>query len=214
MLRRKFLWSVPENNEKQRAGDTVSADSSQPVSELLVRWKQGEQDALKALVPLVYDELRRLAHQHLQAERTGHSLQSTALVHEAYLRLVDRRPLQLENRAHFFAVASQLMRQILIDYARKHHAAKRGAKSLTLTLDEAIALPKQRNLPLVALDDAMNRLAALDARQCQIVELRFFGGLSIDETSQVLGVSPATVKREWTTARAWLYREMDRADGG
>ncbi len=195
-------------------GDMVSAHSSRPVSELLVRWKQGEQDALKALVPLVYDELRRLAHYHLQGERPGQSLQSTALVHEAYLRLVGRKPLQLENRVHFFAVSSQLMRQILIDYARKHHAAKRGANSLTLTLDETIALPKQRNVPLVALDDALNGLAALDARQCQIVELRFFGGLSIDETSQVLGVSPATVKREWTTARAWLYREMDRADGG
>jgi len=133
-------------------------------------------------------------------------------VHEAYLRLVGRKPLQLENRVHFFAVSSQLMRQILIDYARKHHAAKRGANSLTLTLDETIALPKQRNVPLVALDDALNGLAALDARQCQIVELRFFGGLSIDETSQVLGVSSATIKREWTAARAWLYRQMDRAE--
>jgi RNA polymerase sigma factor (TIGR02999 family) len=192
-------------------GDTVSADSSQPVSELLVRWKHGEQEALQALLPLVYDELRRLAHHHLQAERAEHTLQSTALVHEAYLRLVDQEPLRLDNRAHFFAVASHLMRQILVDHARKHHAAKRGANNLTLTLDEAIALPKKRKLHLVALDDALNGLAALDARQSQIVELRFFGGLSIDETSQVLGVSPATVKREWTTARAWLYREMDRA---
>jgi RNA polymerase sigma factor (TIGR02999 family) len=190
----------------------VGADSSHPVSELLERWKHGEQDALKALVPLVYDELRRLAHHHLQAERPGHSLQSTGLVHEAYLRLVERKPLQLENRAHFFAGASQIMRQILVDYARKRHAAKHGANCMTLTLDEAIALPKRRTLPLVALDDALNGLAALDARQCHIVELRFFGGLSIDETSQVLGVSPATIKREWTTARAWLYREMDRAE--
>jgi RNA polymerase sigma factor (TIGR02999 family) len=193
-------------------GDTVSVDSSQPVSELLVRWKHGEQEALKALVPLVYDELRRLAHHHLQAERPGHSLQSTALVHEAYLRLVGRKPLQLENRAHFFAVASQIMRQILVDYARKHHAVKRRANGLTLTLDEAIALPKQRKLPLVALDDALNGLATLDARQSHIVELRFFGGLSIDEASQVLGVSPATIKREWSTARAWLYREMARTE--
>jgi RNA polymerase sigma factor (TIGR02999 family) len=193
-------------------GDVVSADSCQPVSELLVRWKHGEQEALEALLPLVYDELRRLAHHHLQAERAGHTLQSTALVHEAYLRLVDREPLRLDNRAHFFAVASHLMRQILVDYARKHHAAKRGANNLTLTLDEAIALPQKRKLHLVALDDAMNGLAALDARQSQIVELRFFGGLSIDETSQVLGVSPATVKREWTTARAWLYRQMDGAE--
>ncbi len=189
--------------------DTVSADSSQPVSELLVRWKQGDQEALEALLPLVYDELRRLAHHHLEAERAGHTLQSTALVHEVYLRLVDQEPLRLDNRAHFFAVASHLMRQILVDYARKHHATKRGAGNLTLTLDDAIALPKKRKLHLVELDDALNGLAALDTRQCHIVELRFFGGLTIDETSQVLGVSSATIKREWTAARAWLYRQMD-----
>jgi RNA polymerase sigma factor (TIGR02999 family) len=193
-------------------GDTVSAVSSQPVSELLVQWKQGDQEALRALLPLVYDELRRVAHYHLQSERHGHTLQSTALVHEAYLRLVDQEPLHLDNRAHFFAVASHLMRQILVDYARKHHAAKRGANNLTLTLDEAVALPKKRRPRLVALDDALNGLAALDTRQCHIVELRFFGGLTIDETSQVLGVSPATIKREWTTARAWLYREMGHAE--
>ena len=186
----------------------MSADSSQPVSELLVRWKHGQQEALQALLPLVYDELRRLAHHHLQAERAGHTLQSTALVHEAYLRLVEQEPLRLDNRAHFFAVASHFMRQILVDYARKHHAAKRGANNLTLTLDEAIALPKKRELDLVALDDALSRLAARDARQSRIVEMRFFGGLSIHETSQALKVSPATVKREWTVARAWLYREL------
>jgi RNA polymerase sigma factor (TIGR02999 family) len=190
----------------------VSLDSSQPVSELLVRWKRGEQDALEVLLPLVYDELRRLAHHHLQGERAGHTLQSTALVHEAYLRLADQEPLRLDNRAHFFAVASHLMRQILVDYARRHHAAKRGANNLTLTLDEAVALPKKRKLHLVALDDALNGLAALDAQQSHIVELRFFGGLSIEETSEVLGVSPATVKREWTSARAWLYREMDSTE--
>src|SRR6266403_5808076 len=143
--------SVPENNERKREGETVSADSCQPVSELLIRWKHGEQEALEALLPLVYDELRRLAHHHLQAERAGHTLQSTALVHEAYLRLVDQEPLRLDNRAHFFAVASHLMRQILVDYARKHHAAKRGGNGLTLTLDEAIAVPKKRELDLEAL---------------------------------------------------------------
>jgi len=189
----------------------VSADSCQPVSELLVRWKQGEQEALQVLLPLVYDELRRLAHHHLQAERAGHTLQSTALVHEAYLRLVDQEPLRLDNRAHFFAVASHLMRQILVDYARKHHAAKRGANGLTLTLDEAIAAPKKRELDLEALDDALNRLALLDPQQSRIVELRFFGGLKIDETSQVLGISPATVKRHWATARVWLHHEMTKA---
>jgi RNA polymerase sigma factor (TIGR02999 family) len=189
----------------------VSAASCNPVTELLIRWRGGDQEALQALLPLVYDELRRLAHHHLQAERAGHTLQSTALVHEAFLRLIEQEPLRLDNRAHFFAVASHLMRQILVDYARKHHAAKRGANNLTLTLDEAIAFPKQRELRLVALDDALNVLAALDQRQSHIVELRFFGGLSIDETSLVLGVSPATVAREWTAARAWLYREMDRS---
>ena len=191
----------------------MSADSSQPISELLVRWKRGNEGALKALLPLVYDELRRLAHYHLQAERPNHTLQSTALVHEAYLRLVGQEPLRLDNRAHFFAVASHLMREILVDYARKHLAAKRGANSLTLSLDEAIALPRKRDLNLVALDDALKRLAVRDARQSRIVEMRFFGGLSIDETSEVLKVSPATVKREWTVARAWLHREIDRAAG-
>lgn len=189
----------------------MNADSSHPVSELLVRWRRGDQEALQALVPLVYDEVRRLAHHHLQAERPGHTLQSTALVHEAYLRLVGQEPLRLDNRAHFFAVASHLMRQILVDYARKHRAAKRGANNLTLTLDEAIALPKKRQLDLVALDDALNSLARLDPQQSRIVELRFFGGLTILETGQVLGVSPATVTRHWTSARRWLHHEMSRA---
>lgn len=189
----------------------MSADSSQPVSESLMRWRGGDQEALHALLPRVYDELRRIAHHHLQAERAGHTLQSTALVHEAFLRLVDQEPLRLDNRAHFFAVASHLMRQILVDYARKHSAGKRGANHLTLSLDEAIAVSTRRELRLVALDDALKVLAGLDQRQSHIFELRFFGGLSIDETSQVLGVSPATVTREWTAARAWLYREMDRA---
>ena len=128
------------------------------------------------------------------------------------MRLVGSRPLELQNRAHFFAVAAQLMRQILVDFARKRHAAKRGSSCLTLTLNEAVAIPTKRSLHLVALDDALTGLAAIDARQSHIVELRFFGGLSIDETSEALGVSPATVKREWTSARAWLYRELDRAE--
>ena len=188
----------------------MSADSSQPVSELLVQWKQGDQEALEALLPLVYDELRRLAHHHLQAEHPGHTLQSAALVHEAYLRLVGKEPLRLDNRAHFFAVASHLMRQILVDYARKHHAAKRGANNLTLALDEAIALPKKREVDLIALDEALKGLADLDPEQSRIVELRFFGGLTIDETSQVLNISSATVKRHWATARVWLHHEITR----
>jgi RNA polymerase sigma factor (TIGR02999 family) len=177
---------------------------------LLVQWKRDDQGALQALLPLVYDELRRLARHHLQAERASHTLQSTALVHEAYLRLVDQEPLRLDNRAHFFAVASHLMRQILVDYARKRQASKRGANNLTLTLNEAVALPKKRELELVALDDALNGLAQLDPQQSRIVELRFFSGLTIDETSEVLGISPAMVRRYWATARVWLHHEMSR----
>jgi RNA polymerase sigma factor (TIGR02999 family) len=205
------LVFIPHDLHRRDKRDTVSADSSHPVNELLMRWRGGDQEALHALLPQVYDELRRIAHHHLQAERVGHTLQSTALVHEAFLRLVGQEPLRLDNRAHFFAVASHLMRQILVDYARKHSAGKRGANHLTLSLDEAIAVSRRRELRLVALDDALKVLAGLDQRQSHIVELRFFGGLSIDETSLVLGVSPATVAREWTAARAWLYREMDRS---
>ena len=193
-------------------GGKVSADSSQPITDLLVRWKRGEEDALQVLMPLVYDELRRLAHHHLQAERPNHTLQSTALVHEAYLRFARNEPLRLDNRAHFFAVASHLMRQILVDFARKHGAAKRGADNLTLGIDEALALPHKLDLKLLALDEALNRLAERDIRQSQIVEMRFFGGLSIDETSEVLKLSATTVKREWTVARAWLYRELARVE--
>lgn len=186
----------------------MDSDVHKPVSELLVRWREGESTALEALLPLVYDELRRVAHYHLRGERSGHTLQSTALVHEAYLRLA-QQPLQLQNRVHFVAVAAQLMRQILVDYARNRKAAKRSY-DCKITLDEAVELPQKRDLDLLALDDALKELSRLDSQQARIVELRFFGGLSIEETSEVLEVSPATVKRDWATARVWLYREMDR----
>ena len=189
-------------------GVGVSQPSSNPVSELLIRWRAGDPEALRSLIPLVYDELRRVAHYHLQAHRDGHTLQSTALVNEVYLRLMKQEP-RLENRAHFFAVASRLMRQILVDYARNRHAAKRDG-GWKLTLDEAMALPRQRELDLVTLDDALTELSRLDAQQGRIVELRYFGGLSIEETAQVLDISPATVKRDWATARIWLHRELDR----
>jgi len=156
---------------------------------------------------LVYGELRRLAHYYLRSERPDHTLQSTALVHEAYLRLLSQEPNSLQNRAHFFAVASRLMRQILVDFARSHRAAKRNL-GYTLSLDEAVAPAQSKDIDLVALDDALNKLLRLSERQSRIVELRFFGGLSIEETSQVLGVSPATVERDWTIARAWLHREI------
>jgi RNA polymerase sigma factor (TIGR02999 family) len=182
--------------------------SSERVSKLLLNWGQGDQGAREALIPLVYDELRRLARRYLRRERPDHTLQSAALVNEAYLRLIRQEHPQWQNRAHFFGVAAQLMRHILVDHARNRAAAKRGAGAPRLTLDPDVALPQARDVDLVALDDALNQLAALDPQQSRLVELRFFGGLSIEETSVVLGVSPATVKREWATARAWLQREM------
>jgi RNA polymerase sigma factor (TIGR02999 family) len=185
----------------------VSEVSSKRITEILATFAGGDQEALKSLIPLVYDELRRLAKYHLNRERSDHTLQSTALVNEAYLRLAGR-DIRIQNRGHFFAIASQLMRQILVDYARRHRADKRGAGSCMLTLDEQVTLPQTRGLDVVALDDALNSLARLDQQQSRIVELRFFGGLSIDETAAVLGVSPATVKRDWATARVWLHREI------
>jgi RNA polymerase sigma factor (TIGR02999 family) len=185
-------------------------DSSTQVSKLLRNWGQGDPDARDALIPLVYDELRRVARRYLRRERPDHTLQSAALVNEAYLRLMGGGSPQWQNRAHFFGVAAQLMRHILVDHARKRCAAKRGAGAPRLTLDPQAALPQAKELDLVQLDDALNRLGDLDAQQSQIVELRFFGGLSIEETSMVLGVSPATVKREWATARTWLRWEMNK----
>jgi len=162
-------------------------------------------------MPLVYAELRRLAHHYLQRERSNHTLQSTALVHEAYLRLAGENVPQWQNRAHFFGIAAHLMRQILVEHARSHAAAKRGGSACKLTLDEAVALPERVDVDLVALDDALKNLAKLDEQQSRIVELRFFAGLTIEDTSEVLGISAATVKRDWMSARAYLYREIDRS---
>lgn len=184
--------------------------SSGPISELLAKWQDGDPEALAALVPLVYADLRKVAHRYLQKERPDHTLQSTALVHEAYLRLARQEKVHFENRAHFFAVSAKLMRQILVDYARSQHAAKRDV-GIKLVLDEAIAPRVVRKINLVVLDDALRKLSCLDAQQGRIVELRFFGGLSIEETSQVLGISPATVKRDWTTARLWLQKQVGRS---
>jgi RNA polymerase sigma factor (TIGR02999 family) len=175
-----------------------------------VKWSKGDSAALDALIPLVYGELRRLARHYLQQEKQGHTLSSTALVHEAYLRLIKQTDVTWQNRAHFFGVASQMMRRILVDHARKQAYAKRGGGALTLALDDAVSTPKQREIDLVALDDALDGLAKLDRRQSRLVELRFFGGLSIEETSEVLGVSTPTVKRDWASARAWLFRELSR----
>ena len=174
-----------------------------------MQWKRGDQEAPRVLLPLVYDELRRLARHHLREERSDHTLQRTALVHEAYLRLVQPGSLQLESRQHFFALASQLMREILVDYARGRRAAKRDGGE-RLTLDEAAELSGSKGVDLLALDDALNELAKMSPRQSRIVELKFFGGLRIGEVSEVLGVSSATVERDWAVARAWLHREISR----
>jgi RNA polymerase sigma factor (TIGR02999 family) len=202
------LWSVvPDRSEK------MCPASSARVTELLVNWSQGNADAREALVPLVYDELRRIARHHLLRQRPDHTLQSAALVNEAYLRLAYQKSPQWQNRAHFFGVAAQAMRHILVDYARGRLAAKRGAGAPRFTLDTGIALPEQgkkEEVDLVALDDALNTLSALDPRQSRVIELRFFGGLSIQDTAVVLGISPATVKREWAMARMWLHREMNK----
>lgn len=191
----------------------MNQQHSHPVTELLVRWRAGDPDALEALVPLVYKELRDIARHHLRRERPGHTLQSAALVNEAYLRLLDQRPFDTENRAHFLAVASRLMRQILVDYARSHGAAKRGSDR-TVHLDASLVLPQVRNTDVVALDDALNALSQLDEQQGRVVELRFFGGLATEEIAHVLGVSASTVKRDWSVAKAWLTREMKKGTRG
>jgi RNA polymerase sigma factor (TIGR02999 family) len=188
----------------------LGLNSSNQITELLARWSQGESAAREKLVPLVYDELRRVARHCLAGQRPDHTLQSAALVHEAYLRLVGHSSVHWDDRVHFFAVAAQLMRRVLVDHARKRCAVKRGGDHLTLTLDERLAPAKQRELNVVALDDALNELSRMNPQQGRIVEMRFFSGLSIEETAQALGISPATVKRDWAVARAWLYREMVR----
>jgi RNA polymerase sigma factor (TIGR02999 family) len=177
------------------------------VTELLRAWSDGDQTALERLTPFVYDELHRLARHYMKGEHSGHSLQATALVHEAYLRLVDYERMQWQSRAHFFAVSAQLMRRILVEHARRHNL-KRGGGIQHVPLEEAAVIGGDRPTDLVALDDAMNALARLDPRKVQVVEMRFFGGLSVEETAEVLKVSSVTVMRDWSTAKAWLYREL------
>jgi RNA polymerase sigma factor (TIGR02999 family) len=184
--------------------------ASQEVSQLLRAWSEGDQDALDKLMPLVYEELRRMAKRSMDRQDPVHMLQTTALIHEAYLRLVDQKEAHWQNRAHFFAVAARAMRQILVDYARSRHAAKRGGKTKLVSLDEAAVVSKERTAELVALDDALESLAAVDRRKCHVVELRYFGGLSVEETAEVLKVSPETVARDWRLARTWLLRELSR----
>jgi RNA polymerase sigma factor (TIGR02999 family) len=188
----------------------VGHPSSDEVTQLLRGWQGGDREGLDALLPVVYKELRRIAHFQLRKEREDHSLQSAELVNEAYLRFVRMNPPQWESRTHFFAIAAQLIRQILVDYARRHGAGKRGAGQGTLPLEDASQLSPGKSIDVVALDDALKGLAELDPRKAKVVELRFFGGLTFPETAEVLDVSAVTVSRDWSTARAWLHREMNR----
>jgi RNA polymerase sigma factor (TIGR02999 family) len=178
------------------------------ITQLLIKLSNGNRDAVDQLLPLIYDELKRLAGNYLRRERSGHTLQPTALVHEAYLKLVDINQVNWQNRAHFLGVAANQMRRILIDYARQHNAEKRGNEFQIIALDENIDKAAEQSLELIALDDALNELAKMDPEKAKIVELRYFGGLTTEETAEVLGVSPITVKRHWRMTKAWLYGEL------
>jgi RNA polymerase sigma factor (TIGR02999 family) len=182
------------------------------VTQLLIDWSNGDRGALDKLMPVVEDELRRLAHRYMSRERAGHTLQTTALVNEAYVRLVNRKKAHWQNRAHFFGIAAQLMRTILVDHARSHACVKRGGGAGKLEFDEAIVVSQQRASDVVRLDEALKELALIDPHQSRIVELRFFGGLTVEQTAEVLQVSPATIKREWSTAKAWLHRQLATTD--
>jgi RNA polymerase sigma-70 factor (ECF subfamily) len=190
---------------------TLMPPGPHQVTTLLKEWSDGDETALEQLMPLVYDELHRLAHQHMRREKRGNVLQTSALINEAYLRLVDEPRVHWQNRAHFFGIAARLMRRILVDEARKRDSAKRGGATIQVSLDEATSVAQEQAANVVALDDALRSLEAIDSRQSEIVELRFFGGLSIEETAGVLKVSPGTVMRDWTFARAWLRNEMNGA---
>jgi RNA polymerase sigma-70 factor, ECF subfamily len=190
----------------------MAGPASSEVTELLVAWSAGQQTALEKLVPLVHAELRRIARRYMYRERPGHTLQTTALVNEAYLRLVDARQVRWQNRAHFFAVSAQLMRRILVDFARSKHYLKRGGGAQKLTFDEALVRSPEQGEDLVALDYALTALAVIDERKSRVVELRFFGGLSVEETAEVLKISPDSVMRDWRLAKAWLAREMTETE--
>jgi RNA polymerase sigma factor (TIGR02999 family) len=189
---------------------TTPTLSSHEITQMLRAWGDGDREALDKLLPLVYNELHRQAARFLRHERPNHTLQTTALIHEAYLKLVDQKQARWQNRAHFFAICAQLMRRILVDHARTRQRAKRGGGDLRVTLTEVVASAHERDINLIALDEALARLAALDARQSRVVELRFFGGLDVAETAAVLGLSPATIKSDWSLAKAWLRRELTR----
>ena len=199
---------VTRQANTRRAEESVTTPSSQAVTRLLLAWGDGDEAALEQLIPHVHAELRRLARRQMGHERPGHTLQATALVNEAYLRLIDVRKIQWQNRAHFFAMSARLMRRILVDFARSKHYQKRGGGAPKVTFDEALVVSDERGAELVALDDALVALAGIDPRKSQVVEMRFFGGLSVEETAEALHVSVDTVMRDWKLAKAWLMREL------
>ena len=211
-----MLGALAEALEGLDLKSTVVNDSMTPppndVTQLLVAWGNGDQAARDELMPLVYAELHRLAHRHIKKERPGHTLQTSALVNEAFVRLVDQRDVHWQSRAHFFGIAAQMMRRILVDYARKRRFAKRGGDQLQVSLNEELVAANQRSADVVFLDDALTQLADIDERKSKVVELKFFSGLSIEETAEALDVSPGTVMRDWTLAKAWLRRAMSRSN--
>lgn len=187
------------------------AETSQNVTQLLIGWSNGDRQALDTLLPVVYEELRKQAARYLRRERPGHTLQTTALIHEAYMKLVDQKNVHWQNRAHFFGIAAQLMRRILVDHARTKKRAKRGGSNIRVSFNDANVPAPSQNFDIVAVDEALARLSEIDEQQSRIVELRFFSGLTVEETAEVLAISPATVKRDWSMAKAWLHREISRA---
>ena len=188
--------------------DSPISDNANQITEQLIAWSNGDQAALGQLIPVVYQELRRMADRFLRHEAPGHTLQPTALVHEAWLRLIDQTRVNWQNRAQFFGVAAQMMRRILVDHAKTKHREKRGGDAVKLSLDEIINLSQERAADLIALDEALDALGNFDRRKCSVVELRYFGGLSVEETAEVLSVSPDTVMRDWKLAKAWLYQQL------
>jgi RNA polymerase sigma factor (TIGR02999 family) len=199
----------PGSTRRQQSGNRM--DTSPDITGLLLAWSDGDRDALEMLTPLVYRELKKLAESYLRRERVGHTLQPTALAHEAYIKLIDQRNVRWRNRAHFYGIAAQAMRRILVDHARARLTEKRGSGGAVVSLDEAIDVSDERAGQLLALDDALERLAELDPQNSRVVELRYFGGMTLEETAEILGVSRATVIREWRAAKAWLYGELSRS---
>jgi RNA polymerase sigma factor (TIGR02999 family) len=196
------------DNRAQKRYAPGMQEGPENITELLASYGRGDKESLDQLMPIVYDELRRQAARYLRREKAGHTLQTTALIHEAYVRLVDQRNVQWQNRAHFFGIAAQMMRRILVDHARSKKRAKRGGSEIRVSLGDAEVAAKDQDLDVVALDEALERLARIDEQQSRVVELRFFSGLSVEETAEVMGISKSTVKRDWSMAKAWLHREL------